>query len=57
METKMNTFQMQDHNLRQAELIKEAEKVRLIRSLRESKSSSKKLARKVQGIINTISLT
>jgi hypothetical protein len=53
----MNTNYMQEHNLRQAELIKEADKARLIRSLKESKSPSKGIARKIQGMISIISLS
>jgi hypothetical protein len=52
----MNNINLHDHNLRQAELIKEAEKARLIRSLRESKSTSKGIINKIQGMISIISL-
>ena len=52
----MFNINMQDHKLRQAELIQEAEKVRLIQSLKENKTSSKGVARKIQGLINIISL-
>ena len=52
----MNAIHMQEHNLRQDELIKEAEKVRLIRALRESKASTKGIARKIQGLISIIFL-
>ena len=50
----MLNINLQDHKLRQAELIQEAEKARLIRSLKENKSSSRGVARKIQGLISVI---
>ena len=52
----MFNINMQDHKLRQAELIQEAKKARLIQSLKENKASSKGVARKIQGLINVIFL-
>jgi len=52
----MFNINVHDHKIRQAELIQEAEKYRLIRSLREKKSSPKGIASKVQGLINTLIL-
>ena len=50
----MLNINLQDHKLRQAELIQEAEKVRLIRSLKENKSPARGVARKIQGLISII---
>ena len=50
----MLNINLQDHKVRQAELIQEAEQVRLIISLKENKSSSKGVNRKIQGLISVI---
>jgi len=52
----MFNINLQDHNIRQAELIQEAEKYRLIRSLRERRSSPRGIARKIQGLISSLIL-
>ena len=52
----MFNINIQDHKLRQAELIQEAEKYRQIRSLKVKKSSTKGIASKIQGLINTLIL-
>lgn len=53
----MFNINLQDHNLRQAELIQEAEKVRLIRSLKKSKSPTKGITGKIQGLISALTLS
>lgn len=52
----MFNITIHDHKIRQAELIQEAEKYRLIQSLREKKSSPRGIARKVRSLINTLIL-
>ncbi len=52
----MFIINLDNHNLRQAELIQEAKKYRLILSLREDKSPSRGIARKIQGLISIIFL-
>lgn len=53
----MFNISMQDHNLRQAELVQEAEKVRLIRSLKQSKSPTRGIAAKIQALISSLILS
>ena len=50
----MFAIHIDDHKLRQAELVREAEKFRLILALRENKSHAKNIARKIQGLISII---
>jgi len=52
----MLNINLQDHDLRRAELIQEANKYRLIRTLREKKTASKGFAQKAQSLINTLTL-
>ncbi|MFN2281187.1 MAG: hypothetical protein ACK2TZ_04920 [Anaerolineales bacterium] len=53
----MFNINLQDHNQRQAELIQEAEKVRMIRSLKKSNSPTKGIAGKIQGLISSLILS
>jgi hypothetical protein len=52
----MYTIHINNHNLRQAELIQEAKKYRLILAIREKNTSTKGIAKKIQSLISTIFL-